>query len=99
MSASLRDSVCGLGGRTLASDRLSDAPDGVKRGLVEREQPARCDPLIDDVIQADGGPAMLDAADRGQAVNERGDSVSVADQDVSSPHLKGLIGEFRRRRK
>jgi hypothetical protein len=29
-----------------------------QRLLAEREQPARCDSLVDDLIQAHGGPAM-----------------------------------------
>jgi hypothetical protein len=55
--------------------------------LVEREQPARRDPLIDDAIEAHGGPAMADVADRGEAVGERRDPVCFAppgDADVSA---------------
>jgi hypothetical protein len=61
--------------------------------LIEREQPARCDLLVDDVVQADGRPAMVDVADRGESVGKRGESVSVADENVSSLQLKRVIGE------
>ena len=36
---------------------------------------------------------MVDAADRGEAVGERGNPVSVADENVSLLHLKCVIGE------
>jgi hypothetical protein len=36
---------------------------------------------------------MGDVADRGEPVGERGDSVSVTDENVSSLHLKRVIGE------
>jgi hypothetical protein len=36
---------------------------------------------------------MVDVADRGESVSESRDSVSVANEDVSSLHLKGAIGE------
>src|SRR5258708_19622204 len=85
--------ACGTSRRRPASGPGSDGPDGVKCVLVEREQPARCDVLIDDVIQAHGGPAMVDVADRGEAIGERGDPVSVANENVSPLHLKRAIGE------
>src|SRR6266550_330004 len=73
--------------------RGSDGPDRVERALVERKQPAGCDLPVGDVVQAHRGPAMVDVADRGQPVGERGDSVSVADENISSLHLKRVIGE------
>ena len=36
---------------------------------------------------------MVDIADRGEPVGKRGESVSVADENVSSLHLKRVIGE------
>ena len=48
--------ACCASRRRPASGPGSEGPDGVKRVLVEREQPARCDVLIDDVVQAHGGP-------------------------------------------
>src|SRR5258707_4901517 len=85
--------ACGTSRRRPASGPGSDGPDGVNCVLVEREQPARCDVLIDDVIQAHGGPAMVDVADRGEPVGERGDPVSVADENVSPLDLERVIGE------
>jgi len=35
---------------------------------------------------------MVDVADRGEAVGERGDPVSVADENVSPLYLKCVIG-------
>jgi hypothetical protein len=37
---------------------------------------------------------MVDIANRGEPVGKRGDSVSVADENVSSLHLKRVIGEL-----
>ena len=37
---------------------------------------------------------MVDVADRGKPVGERGDSVSVADENVSPRHLERVIGEL-----
>ena len=37
---------------------------------------------------------MVDTADRGEPVGKRGESVSVADENVSSLHLKRVIGEI-----
>jgi hypothetical protein len=36
---------------------------------------------------------MVDTTDRGEPVGKRGESVSVADQNISSRHLKGVTGE------
>ena len=66
---------------------LGRPPDGVKRVLV------------DDVIYAHGGLAMVDVADRDEAVVERGEPVFVADNNVSLLHLKHVIGEVSRRRR
>lgn len=71
----------------------SGSPNGVERVLAGREQPARCEVLIDDVLQARGGPAMADVAARGEAVGESGEPVSVAGENVSPCHLKRVIGE------
>src|SRR5918997_791165 len=71
----------------------SGRPDRVECALVERKQPAGCDLPVDDVVQADGGPAMVHVADRGEPVGQRGDPVSVADEDIASLHLKCVTGE------
>ena len=36
---------------------------------------------------------MVDVADRGEPVGKRGDSISIADENVSSLHLKRVIGK------
>ena len=36
---------------------------------------------------------MVDVADRGEAIGERGDPVSVANENISPVHLKRAIGE------
>ena len=36
---------------------------------------------------------MIDTTDRGEPVSERGKSVSVADENISSGHLKRVTGE------
>ena len=37
---------------------------------------------------------MVDSANRGEPVGKRGESVTVADENVSSLHLEGVIGEL-----
>ena len=44
--------------------------------------------------RSDGGPATFDAADDGDAVDERGDPVTVADEHVVSVQLERAIGKF-----
>jgi hypothetical protein len=73
---------------------MSAVPDGVERALIERKQPAGCDLPIADVVQTHSGPAMVDAANRGEPFGERGESVAVADQNVQSLHLKRVVGEI-----
>ena len=51
------------------------------------------DPAVDDVVQANGRPAVLGAADRGDPVGQRGQPVPVADQDVASLQPEGAVGE------
>ena len=82
--ASVRETVslCGLLG-----------PDRVECLLVQGKEPAGGDPLPRQVVQADRGPAMLDAADRGDAVVERGHPVPITHQNVSSFDLERAVGE------
>src|SRR4030095_690150 len=72
----------------------SGGPDRVKRALVKRKQPAGCDLPVDDLVQSHGGPAIVDTADRGEPVGERGEVISVADENVSSLHLKRVVGQL-----
>src|SRR5947199_9462076 len=51
------------------------------------------DLVAEDVVQADGGPAVLESADGGVAASNRDDSASVREKNVSSPPcLQGSIG-------
>src|SRR5215216_6187430 len=71
----------------------SGGPDGVKPALVKRKQPTGCDLAVDDLVQAHGGPAMVDAADRRKPVGKRGEPISVPNENFSSLHLERAIGE------
>ena len=67
----------------------------IEFSLVEGQQPAcRDSSLVDRVVDADRRPAALPACDRGRTVGQSGQTVTVADEDVSAMHLKGSVGEF-----
>src|SRR5256885_759579 len=77
-----------------ASSR-STRPDGVKGSLVERQEPARADPVVlRDVVEADGRPPLLAAAECRGAVRERAHVPGLADQDVPTMHAECAGGEI-----
>ena len=73
---------------------VRDGPDHVESVRVEREEPAGGDLLADNVVQPYGRPAMFDIADGGGTVDKRSDSVVVADENIASVQLKGVVRQL-----
>src|SRR5437764_11171218 len=68
-------------------------PDLVECRRIERQQPARRDPLTAQAVEADGRPATLDPADDGGPVGQHRDVFAVAEEQLAGMKAKGASGQ------